>query len=205
MIWHHYGDDGHYSGDNETRIVTFYDEQGEVTGTRPYNTEENSAADSEIELASRVDRIEDQVALLWATVFPVPDTPTEVTGVKTFIEWGGQVPPGSLVFDAGKVYRNVTKVPLTTPPSGFGWTDQQLAHLWAVELDPGNPPDPDPTHPAGYVGPWDALVSYAINDICSKDGRYWKCKIPHGAEYAGTWAPSVDTHAVWEDVGEFVG
>jgi hypothetical protein len=62
-------------------------------------------------------------------------------------------------------------------------------------------PDPEPTHPDGYVGPWDAQTSYAVGNVVDRNGRYWRCLIAHGAERQGTWGPSSATPTIWTDLG----
>ena len=47
-MWVYYGDTGRVEGDDATRTATTYDATGAMTGTRPYTTEENAAADAAI-------------------------------------------------------------------------------------------------------------------------------------------------------------
>lgn len=197
--------------DHESRVYTRW-EDGEEVESRPFNFAENEAADEALlsavmleDLTARVARIE---AHLWpAEPDPEPDpgNPADPpAGVKTWEDWGGVWPNQTLLLDGGKTYRNISGVPLTTPPSAFpdggaAWVGQ----LFEVVLQGEGPdpdPDPDPERPEGYVGPWDKDDTYAVGDVVDKDGFYWECQIPHGAEYQGTWAPGV-AHNVWTNIG----
>lgn len=183
--------------DDTARTVTTYDEAGAVTSTRPYTTSENAQADEAIALAARVDDHETRIARIEAHLWPAPPDPTTPTGVETFDELGGIWPAGGLLLEAGVVYRNVSGVPLTQPPSGFPGDPAQWDHLFVVALAP----DPDPTHPDGYVGPWSAQASYAVGDVVDRDGRYYRCLVAHGAERQGTWEPGPATPTIWTDLG----
>ena len=61
---------------------------------------------------------------------------------------------------------------------------------------PDAPPDPGPTRPTGYVGPWSATAEYKVGDVVDRDGTYYRAKVAHGAAYAGTWGPPAT--GVWE-------
>lgn len=67
--------------------------------------------------------------------------------------------------------------------SDAGWTDVTAEIL--------GPPPETPT-----AAPWSKDASYKVGDRVSKDGSVWECRIPHGSEYQGTWAPGV-AHSVW--------
>lgn len=67
--------------------------------------------------------------------------------------------------------------------------DPQTGRWWAPRL-----PEPEP----GEVLPWAPGQNVTAGDRRSHDGKVWRAKIAH-ATHVG-WAPSVHTHAVWEEV-----
>lgn len=67
------------------------------------------------------------------------------------------------------------------------------------DADPDPEPDPEPERPEGYVGPWDKDATYNIGDVVDRNGKYYRAKVKHGAEYQGTWGPPIDS--VWDDLG----
>ena len=103
--------------DDATRTVTTYDETGAVTSARPYTTEENAAADAALADAARLDSIEERLARIEAHLWPPvdPGAPLPAT-VPTMADYAGIWPAGRLLSDGGKVWLNVTSVPLTTAP-----------------------------------------------------------------------------------------
>lgn len=159
-------------------------------------TERDKTPD-EIEAEARFVAIEDRLAALEAHAWPAQPDPTDTTGVPTWAELGGIAPAGALVRDGGKVWRNVSGVPLVHPPSGFpGWTEADLAHLWALVIDAQ--PDPEqpeePEQPSTI--PWAVGQDVKAGDLRTHDGNTWRAKLDH-VTHAG-WAPSAATHAVWE-------
>lgn len=56
--------------------------------------------------------------------------------------------------------------------------------------------EPEPP-PVASRGEWDPTATYAIGDTVTRDGVMYRCRVPHGAEYQGTWAPGA-AWAVWE-------
>ena len=147
----------------------------------------------EIEQEARFVSIEDRLARIEAKLWPAEPDPTDTTGVPTWAELGGIAPAGALLLDGGKVWRNVSGVPLTEPPSRFvGWSVADLAHLWAVVIDS---PDPDPGHPAWEIG---LTVTPGIT-VLAHNGRLWRAKVAHVTHFG--WEPGPGTHAVWEDLG----
>ena len=140
------------------------------------------------DLAARVARIE---AHLW----PSPDDPT-APDAPTVADWaalGGIWPDQGLLREGGTIWRNVSGVPLTTPPSGFPGAASQWGHLFVVALDkPVTPPAPT-------VAAWSASARYKVGDRCTRGGRLYECLVAHGAEYAGTWGPP--QASVWTDLG----
>lgn len=194
-----YTDDGAFEYDDEARVV-----KNHTTGhTRPYNEQENAAANDRFlhevtlgNLEERIRRIEEH---LWPPVQVDPETPPPPTEeVPTFEELGGIWPNGALLTEGGKVWHNVSGVPLTAPPSAFPGEPTQWTHLF-VEVAGGGGTDPEPGHPEGYVGEWDAEATYKVGDVVQHAGRYYRCKVAHGPEYQGTWAPP--QASVWDDLG----
>ena len=199
MAWV-FTDEGPRSYDDATRTVTTYDATGTQTGTRPYTPEEHAAADARAaqdatltDLAARVARIE---AHLW----PTPPDPTGPDD-PTISEWEGVWPAGGLLRDGGRVWRNVTTVPLTSRPSDFPGVPAQWGNLF-VEVTMGDPdPDPDPDPPAypQWRGEWDPDADYVPGDHVSRGGIIYRAILAHGAAYAGTWGPP--STGVWETIG----
>ena len=164
---------------------------------RPWTAEEIATRQ---EQAARLDALADRVARIEAHLWPPEPDPTTPTGVYTWAAHGGIAPAGALLLDGGRVWRNVSKVPLTAPPSGFpGWTDAQLAHLWAVVVGAQPDPEPDPTYPQ-WRGEWSADAEYVIGDHVTRGGIIYRCLVAHGAAHAGTWGPPAT--GVWTDVGD---
>ena len=86
-----------------------------------------------------------------------PDQPAPAphpATVPTMADYAGIWPAGQLLSDGGKVWRNVTTVPLTTAPSGFPGQLSQWTHLFTEEVKtaPNEPSKPD-EWPAWE--PWD--------------------------------------------------
>lgn len=181
--------------DDATRTVTTYDAADTVTGTRPYTPDENAAADAALAAAARLDDLSARVARIEAHLWPAPDdltTPDDPT-VADWAELGGIWPDQGLLREGSTIWRNVSGVPLTTPPSGFPGAPARWGHLFAIALAP-EPEPPAPTVPA-----WSATASYKVGDKCSRGGRIYQCKVAHGPEYAGTWGPPQGS--VWTDIG----
>ena len=171
--------------DDTTRAVTTYDETGAVTSTRPYTTEENAAADAAVADAARLDSIEARLARIEAHLWPAPPDPTTTTGVPTMTTYGGAWPAGGLLLDGGKVWRNVTTVPLTTAPSGFPGNPSQWTHLFSeVKIEPDQPPEPD-EWPAWE--PWDHVRPlYQIGARVTHSGQRWIATVGNNH-----WTPGV--------------
>lgn len=147
-------------------------------------------------LAARVARIE---AHLWSAP-PDPTIPDDPT-VADWAELGGIWPNDGLLREGGIIWRNVSGVPLTTPPSGFPGMASQWTRLFVVALAP----EPEP--PAPTVAAWAVGISAVgpadpggkPQTVMSHAGRLWRCKVTH-VTHAG-WVPSAATHAVWTDIG----
>lgn len=183
------------SWDDATRTYTDH-RTGE---SRPYTEAENAEADARAEQESRLDDHEARLRRIEAAVFPAPPDPEdpEDPTVPTWADLGGIWPNGGLLRDGGTVWRNVSGVPLTTPPSGFPGDPEGWTHLFVAVTEP----DPDPQTPEGYVGPWSEDATYEVGDVVDKDGHYWRCLLAHGPEQQGTWAPGPETPTIWTDLG----
>ena len=94
--------------------------------------------------------------------------------------YGGVWPAGGLLLDGGKVWRNITTVPLTTAPSGFPGNTSQWHRLFVeVTVIP-----PAPTAPA-WSG---ASVAYKVGDLVTYSGTVYRCLQAHTSQ-AG-WTPT---------------
>ena len=156
---------------------------------RPKTSEESAA---EAEQGARLDDLAGRFARIEAHLWPAPPDPT-VPDDPTVPEFDGVWPAGGLIREEGTIWRNVSGVPLTTPPSGFPGTASQWEHLFVVALAP------EP--PASTVAVWSATATYIVGDRCTKDGHIWECLVAHGPERQGTWAPGPAAPTVWRDIG----
>ena len=160
--------------------------------SRPYTPEENAAADESLSEAARLDDIRARLERLERAVFgEAPDEPTspDDPSVKDWAAWGGVVPAGGLLLDVdGVVYRNVTDVPLTTPPSGFPGAPARWRHLWLPVL--GEPDDP-----GADAEPWAAGVAYEVGDSVTYEGTVYTCIQAHTSQVG--WEPNV-VPALWD-------
>lgn len=146
------------------------------------------------EQAARFDSIEERLARIEAHLWPPVDPDAEPPAdVPTMADYAGIWPAGQLLSDGGKVWRNVTTVPLTTPPSGFPGAPSQWTHLF-VEHAGAIEPEPEPGILAWAVG-----QQVEVGDKRTHNGRVWTAKLAH-TTHAG-WPPSAATHAVWTDSG----
>ena len=200
MSWQHreYREDGSYwlaaRGDDDARTITTYSEDGAVLSVRDYTDTENRQADQQqadraqdaalLDHEARLARIE---AHLWPPVDPDADVPATV---PTMADYAGIWPAGQLLSDGGKVWRNVTTVPLTTAPSGFPGRPSQWTRLFERVTS-----DTQSDYPA-----WSPDATYTAGDRVTNVGRAWECLLGHGPERRGTWAPGV-AHTVWTDLG----
>lgn len=187
--------------DTHTHVLTYEIVAGQPTQvwTARERTPEEIAARAERD--ARLDDHEARIAALEALIMAgaIPDDPAD-PDVPT---WADLTPAGwwydgTLLRDGGKVWRNVSGTVLTTPPTGFPGGPGRWTHLF-VEVTTGSDPEPDPTHPEDYVGPWSETATYEVGDVVDRDGRYYRCKVAHGPEYAGTWGPP--NASVWDDIG----
>lgn len=167
-------------GDDDTRAV--YGPTGDKV--RDYTQAENQAADAAIAAAARMDDLEARVARIEAHLWPA-DTDPQPGTAPTWADLGGVWPAGGLLLDGGTVWRNVSGVPLTTPPSGFPGDPSAWGHLFTVALDTTEPPTGDA---------WTEGVAYAVGDLATYAGTTYRCVQAHTA-IAG-WTPDA-VPALW--------
>lgn len=171
--------------DDASRTVTDY--TTDPPTVRDYTDEENNAADAQLGAAARLDDHESRIVRIEGHLWPAQPDPETLEEAP---EWSGEWPAGGLLRDSGRVWRNVTTVPLTSRPSEFPGTPEQWSHLFVEvvigTVDPD--PDPDPVWP-NWRGEWDAAATYAVGDHVSRGGIVYRCLVAHGAAYAGTWGP----------------
>ena len=106
-------------------------------------------------------------------------------------DYAGIWPAGQLLSDGGKVWLNVTTVPLTTAPSGFPGAPSQWTRMF-VEVSGGAEPEPS-EWPAWK--PWDNQPAslYAQDAKVSHNGRRWIANVGNNH-----WEPGVYG---WTDAG----
>ena len=184
--------------DDESRIYT--DHTTDPPTTRPYTEAENDAADDAVVGSLRLDSLESRIEALERFIYGTPpDTPTspDDPDVKEWSDYAGAWPDGHLLMENGVIYRNVSGVPLSSPPSAFPGDPAQWGHIFKVEL---GAPVPDPEIPTETPPLWSADARYEVGDIVSLDGKTWECLVAHGSEYQGTWRPGT-AHTVWKELG----
>ena len=182
------------NSDDATRTVTTYNNTGAITDTRPYTEAENAAADAALADAARLDDLASRVARIEAHLWPAPDDPT-TSDDPTVDDWdglGGIWPNEGLLREDGIIWRNVSGVPLTTPPSGFPGVPSQWTHLFVAVLAP----EPEPTGPLPWVQPTGAHDAYSFGATVTHTGRVWESTV--AGERSNTWAPGVYG---WKDLG----
>lgn len=138
---------------------------------------------AEAEAKAKLTNLEARIAKIEAAIWPPPGTPADTTGIKSFTDWGGVVPPGALVLDGGKVYRNKTTVPLTTAPTAMPGGPTQWTHLW------------EPITPTGTGGggttpaAWDPNgKAHKIGDLVTYNGKTYRCIQAHTSQVG--WTPT---------------
>lgn len=110
-----------------------------------------------------------RVAAIESHLWPAPDTPADPGDAEAFADvW----PSGGLVSEGGVVYRNISGVPLTSPPSGFPGTADRWSHLFVVALAPVDP-DPEPG-----IQPWvqplpGVQPAYPLGSKVTHAGHTW--------------------------------
>ena len=142
--------------------------------------------------AARLDSIEARLARIEVHLWPPVDPDAEVPAtVPTMADYAGVWPAGQLLSDGGKVWRNVTSVPLTMAPSEFPGSPSQWTRLF-VEVSGGAEPEPS-EWPAWK--PWDNQPAslYAKDAKVSHNGRRWTADVGNNH-----WEPGVYG---WTDAG----
>ena len=126
------------------------------------------------DLTARVARIE---AVLWPTT-PDPTDPEDLS-VGTWESYAGVWPNQGLLLEGDTVWRNISGVPLTTPPSGFPGTPAQWTHLFVAVLEPAPGPAP-------WVQPTGAHDDYDLDALVTHLGSTWISTVPNNV-----WEPGV--------------
>ena len=154
---------------------------------RPWTTEEIA---DRAEAAARLDSIEDRLARIEAHLWPAPPDPTSTEGVPTMADYEGIWPAGGLLLDGGKVWRNVTTVPLTTAPSDFPGAPSQWTRLFVEH----GASEPEPSEWPAWK-PWDNQPAslYSQDAKVSHNGRRWVADVGNNH-----WEPGVYG---WTDAG----
>ena len=129
------------------------------------------------------------VLAMLAQLWPAPPDPTDPDD-PSVTDWEGVWPDGGLLRDGGIVWRNVSGVPLTTPPSGFPGEPSAWGHLFVAVLTP------EPTGPLPWVQPTGAHDAYSFGDQRTHNGRLWESTV--AGIRRNTWAPGVYG---WKDIG----
>ena len=147
---------------------------------------------AEAEQDARLDDLAARVARIEAHLWPAPDDPAPGAPVEapTWDDYDGGIwPNGQLLSDGGTVWRNVSGVPLTTPPSGFPGQSNQWGHLFVEVTTAGPEPDPEPGPWPQWRGEWSADATYYPGDHVTRGGVVYRCIATHGPEQQGAWGP----------------
>ena len=158
-------------GDDTARTVTTYDEAGQVTGTRPYTTAENTAADAaQAEEAAREERrvkAERDQAILDATAALMEDTHTDGAAWVQPTGAHNAFPKGATVTHNGKDWESLTPANVW-PPGVTGWREVVAEG------------------PAAWAQPLGAHDAYPLGSKVTHKGKTWTSTIA-----ANVWKPGV--------------
>ena len=138
------------------------------------------------ELAARLDDHAARLARIEAHLWPADVIePGQPITAPTWAERGGIWPQQTLLTDGGRVWRNISGVPLTTPPSGFPGNPSQWTRLFVeVKIEPDEPSEPD-EWPAWE--PWDHVRPlYQVGAPVTHKGRRWIATVGNNH-----WEPGV--------------
>ena len=154
-------------GDDTTRSVTTYDEDGTVTSTRPYTVAENETADAALVAAEAVAaqqvRYDTHRAILDATAALMADAHTDGAAWVQPTAAYDAYPLGITVTHAGKTWENLTPANVWTPGVS-GWREL---------VAQGYPAWVQPTGAHDSYKKWDR-VSFEGSDYESLiDGNVW--------------------------------
>ena len=179
-----------------SRTVTTYDAEGKPTGTRPYTEQENAAADAQIAQSALLTDLTERIARIEAALWPAPPDPEdpEDPSIPEWADWNGVWPASALLRDGGKVWRNITSVPLTTRPTEFPGGTSKWAHLFVEVITGTVDPDPDPY--TAWVQPTGSHDAYILGAKVTHNGRLWECTQVNAGVNSyepGVWG--------WTDIG----
>lgn len=179
--------------DDTARTVTEY--TTDPPTVRAYTAEENAAADAQIAQSALLTDLSERIARIEAAIWPAQPDPEdpEDPSIPEWTDWNGVWPANTLLRDGGKVWRNVTSVPLTTRPTEFPGTPEQWTHLFVEVIIGTVDPDPEPT-----VVPWTAGESVKVGDLRTYEGTVYRCTQAHTTQ-AG-WEPPI-VPALWAPQG----
>ena len=109
-------------------------------------------------------------------------------------EWGDLAtehiwPDQTLLADDGKIWRNVSGVPLTTRPSEFPGDPKAWARLFEeVRTDPDQPAEPNEPGIPEWVQPLPGIhFGYSLDDMVLYDGKIWKSTV--AGKQTNMWKP----------------
>lgn len=145
---------------------------------------------TQAEQDARLDDLTARVARIEAHLWPAPDDPTNPDDA-TVGEFTGVWPDGGLIREDGTIWRNVSGVPLTTPPSGFPGAPSAWERLFVAVIS-------EPTEPtvAAWVQPLGSHDAYSFGAQVTFNGHLWKSNV--AGERTNTWKPGVYG---WDDLG----
>ena len=158
-------------GDDTTRTVTTYDEDGTVTSTRPYMVAENETADAALVAAEAVAaqqvRYDTHQAILDATAALMADAHTDGQPWVQPTAAHDAYPLGITVTHGGKTWENLTPAN-AWEPGVSGWREV---------VAEGYP---------AWVAPTGSHDAYKVGDRVSFEGADYESLIP-----ANTYSPTV--------------
>ena len=157
--------------DNDARTVTTYDESGQVTGTRPYTTPENTAADARDAASAAQDAARERAeladAILDATAALMEDAHTDRAAWVQPTGAHNAFPKGATVTHNGKYWESLTPANVW-PPGVTGWREVVAEG------------------PAAWVQPLGAHDAYPLGAKVTHKGKTWT-----STAAANVWRPGV--------------
>lgn len=146
------------------------------------------------EQAARLEELEERVRHLEAAVWPPDPAPGDGVDLDDWPEFSGTWHDGKIIREGGRLWRNVSGVPLTTPPSGFPGTSGQWTHLF-VEVTTADPELPaDDGTPPEWVQPTGTHDAYTTGDRVTFQGDTYESLVD-----GNVWSPDANP-AGWKRV-----